>query len=97
MDRLQNDQGREARAVWNHRDGVLEGDGFHVRLPTLVLSLQSPTREPRPSFFFEGSDSLCIVIAVIDDASQSLDTLKTSWAHRMSACEHPQLLFHHGD
>jgi hypothetical protein len=27
--------------------------------------------------FFEGSDSLCIVIAVIDDASQSLDTLKT--------------------
>ena len=84
----------EARAIWNHSDGVLKGDGFHARLPTLVLSLQSFTREFRPPFFFEGSDSLRIVIAVIDDAPQSLDTLKASRAHRVSACEHPQLLFH---
>ena len=57
----------------------------------------SLSRELGLAFFFEGFDTFSIILAVINHAPQSLDTLETPRAHWMSASEHTQLLFHHGD
>src|SRR5512135_2900835 len=45
----------------------------------------SPSREFWLPLCLKGPDALCIILTVIDDTPQPLDTLKTPRAHRVSA------------